>query len=181
MQLTHHWKIIKSLVCTVLVAVILGGCAAKGGNWLKKLLMTAALVATVERNGDWKEELIANYYIFEVNTCEIYLVRKNVPDGNGYSAIIPNYYITAYWTNDRYIGAEGIETQDLCISEEELQERDLRYYLIDTTNGAVSGPFETIEDFESHCRALGVEVPDDWFIVHTWGVEGSADPNTETD
>ena len=64
MQLTHiqqNGKSIKILVCTVLVAVILGGCAAKGGNWMKKLLMTAALVANVERNGDWKEELIANY------------------------------------------------------------------------------------------------------------------------
>lgn len=112
--------------------------------------------------GDWTLDLYEGYAISKINSNEILLIRKENPSDSGGSIILPNYFVTAYQLCKPYICLEGIHTQKISASEEELNDMVLNYYLVDTTNGEGIGPFESYDDFIKRCSSLGLNIEDEW-------------------
>ena len=112
--------------------------------------------------GDWTLDLYEGYGISKINSKEILLVHKENPNDSGGSIILPKYYVIAYQLHEPYICLEGIHTQGLSASEDELSDMVLSYYLVDTTNGEVVGPFESREDFVESCSSLELEIEVEW-------------------
>lgn len=112
--------------------------------------------------GDWTLDLYEGYGISKINSNEILLVHKENPNDSGGSIILPNYFVIAYQLHEPYICLEGIHTQEISASEDELNDMVLSYYLVDTTNGEVIGPFESHDDFVERCSSLGLEIEDEW-------------------
>lgn len=112
--------------------------------------------------GDWTLDLYEGYAISRINSNEILLVHKENPNDSGGSITVPNYFVMAYQLHEPYICLEGIRTQKMSVSEDELNNIVLNYYLVDTTNGEVFGPFESHDDFVEHCSSLELEIKDEW-------------------
>ena len=145
----------------------------RNGRMLLKVTV-AALVLTLflsacsvdwwvgDGRGDWTLDLYEGYGISKINSKEILLVHKENPNVTGGTVILPNYFVIAYQLHEPYICLEGIHTQKISVSEDELNDMVLSYYLVDTTNGEVIGPFESHDDFVERCSFLGLEIEDDW-------------------
>lgn len=116
--------------------------------------------------GDWTLELHKGYAISKINSREILLVYKENPDDPGGSIVLPNYFITAYQQHEPFIYLEGIRTREITASEDELNSMMLSYYLIDTTNAEIVGPFESYDDFINLCTSLGLEGKGDWIETY---------------
>ena len=141
-----------SAVVSILVCVLcLAGCASNWSEWL-----------VGDGRGDWTLELFAGYNISKINSREILVGHKENPEDVGNSIVIFNYYVTAYQTYEPYIYLEGIQTQNISISNEELELRELSYYLIDSTSGDIKGPFDSIEDFINFGVSLGLDMDKKW-------------------
>ena len=137
-----------------------------GKKHLKLILLTwfliLALIGCTEGRGDWTIELQSGYGIDHVNSHEIFVIHRENPNQLGASIVIENYCVRAYWAFDNYIGLEGIETQEIAASDEELESPNTSYYLIGTIDGAVDGPFHTQSDFLEYCATLGLEIIPTW-------------------
>lgn len=112
--------------------------------------------------GDWTLDLIEGYGISKINSKEILLIHKENPNDSGGSIILPHYFVISYQLHEPYIYLEGIHTQGISASDDELSNMVLSYYLVDTTNGDVIGPFESRDDFVELCSSLGIEIEDEW-------------------
>ena len=139
--------LLKVTIVTLAFILLLSGCSV---DWW-----------VGDGRGDWTLDLCAGYSIVKINSREILLGYKESPDAPGRS-IISNYFITAYQVHDPYIFLEGIQTQKITISDDELRNRVLKYYLVDTTDGEVVGPFESYDGFVEHCSFLGLEIKEEW-------------------
>jgi hypothetical protein len=116
--------------------------------------------------GDWTLDLCEGYAISKINSKEILFIHKGNPDDSGGSIVLPNYFVIAYQLHEPYIYLEGIRTQRITASEDELNNKVLSYYLVDTTNDEVVGPFESHDDFWEHGNSLGLEMTDEWIQVN---------------
>ena len=116
-----------------------------------------------EGRGDWKVEILPEYYIFRVNSHAIYLCHKGSEDVS-YSCVIDKYFVTAYQTHTSIICLEGITTADDFASDEELKSRIVCYYLVNTSNEEVNGPFDTIEGFTEYCTEKGLNIEKEGWI-----------------
>lgn len=126
------------------------------------LVILFTLVACSEGRGDWTQELHSGYAISCVNSNEIVIVRKERSDQIGYSFVIDNFYVSAYWTNSHYIGLKGIQTKDIIATDEELNSGISCYYLVNTTDAKVLGPFESEEVLIEFCSEMNVELAWKW-------------------
>lgn len=112
--------------------------------------------------GDWTLDLCKGYAICKINSREIVLVYREDPNFPGGEFALPNFFVVAYQMYEPYICLEGIRTQKLSASEDELNRMELSYFLVDTTNAEVAGPFETHDDFAEYCSSVGLEVKNEW-------------------
>lgn len=112
--------------------------------------------------GDWTLDLCAGYCISRINSREILIGYKENPNDAGASIVITNFFITAYQMHDPYICLEGIKTRSLSASDEELKNGPLCYYLIDTTNGDIIGPFDLEVSLADYCAAIKLDISDGW-------------------
>lgn len=144
----HGRMLLKAITTLVIISLLLSGCSA---NWW-----------VGDGRGDWTIDLCAGYSISKINSREILFGYKKNPEDPGRTIIISNYFVTAYQMYDPYILLEGIQTERITISDEEQNRRVLSYYLIDTTDGKVSGPFETYDDFVDYCSSLALKIKDEW-------------------
>lgn len=140
----HGRLLIKVAVVTLIVIMLLSACSVE--SWVG------------DGRGDWTIDLYGGYAISKINSKEILLVYKENPNASGGSIILPNYYVTAYQLCEPYICLEGVCTQEMSASYEELDARILSYYLIDTTDGEVYGPLKSQDSFLAYCRSLGLEM-----------------------
>ena len=156
---THHLptkqngRLFRVTILFALILSILCGCSANVHKWL-----------TGDSRGDWKIELINDYYLFKSNSKCKTIDRADVPEGF-YSTVIDKLYVTDYQVSDPYIYVCGIKTQELFISDEEKTTKQRWYYLVDTVSGEVSGPFDSKESFEDFCNQSEVQIPEEWIVV----------------
>ncbi len=152
-------------------------CVRTNAAWCKviavliaiMLMLTACsdsvlgLLAISGGQGDWRVELFNGYFIDRVNSKEIVLVYKNDPSSIGYSFVMEdNFFITAYQTEEPYVCLEGIATKERHISDEERASGVLSYYLCDTTDGSIAGPFSSKTEFIEYGNSVGLAVTDAW-------------------
>lgn len=140
--------LLKVTIAVLAFALLLSGCSA---DWW-----------VGDGRGDWTLDLYEGYAISKINSNEILLVHKENPNDLGGSIILPNYFVMAYQLHEPYICLEGIHTQEISASEDELNDMVLGYYLVDATNGEIIGPFESYDDFAESCSSLGLEMKDEW-------------------
>ena len=112
--------------------------------------------------GDWTLDLCSGYAISKINSYEILLVHKDNPGDSGGTIVIQNYFVTGYQIYAPYLCVAGICTQAATVSEEELEAMTLCYYLVDTTNEKVTGPFENYDDFVAYCNSMALEIEKEW-------------------
>ena len=155
MQTTHirqnGRRLLNMAIVILVFALLFSGCSADW--WIG------------DGRGDWTLDLCAGYSIARINSCEKLFVHNANPDAPGSSIIISNYFVTAYQVQEPFILLEGIPTPKITISDDELRNRVLKYYLVDTTDGEVSGPFDSLDDYVEYCGSKGVEMKDNWIIV----------------
>lgn len=146
MQSTHipHRGRMKNRMCAVVVLIIsIVLCACSGGR------------------GDYYIRLINGYSIDVVNSSQIFLIHSS-PNEVGNRIVLENYFVVSYQICESYILLEGIKTQDIHISNEELNNRVLSYYLINTDDDDVIGPFESYNALEEQCLSIGLEMENKW-------------------
>ena len=128
--------------------MFLSGCSAKW--WVG------------EGRGDWILDVCSGYFISKINSREILFVYKEKPDDSGSKIIIPNYFVTAYQIQDPYIFLEGIQTEQITISDDELDGRVLKYYIVNSSDGNVIGPLESYDNLLDKCDVLALDLQDKW-------------------
>lgn len=151
-----------------------------GKMYLKSLLLLSLVIAMLfstgcslfsfmldpgEGRGDYTIELINGYCINKINNHEKVLSsRKNSISATG-SRVLHRFYITSYQICKHYICLEGIPTKESTISDKELEKEMRNYYLVSTTSGAITGPFESMDDFLDHCNNIRLELGAVWTEV----------------
>lgn len=109
---------------------------------------------------DWEYKLPNNYKVVHINIDDIHLSKER-PSGNGGDAIVGRF-ILEFCNNDRYVGVkrvsdEGYDSFD--IDEADLTK--LEYYIVDTLEDAVYGPF-TEEEYNEQLSVLQINDLGDW-------------------
>ena len=150
----QNGKMFLKIIATILVlSCILSGCSLEW--WLG------------DGRGDWTMELFSGYSISRINGHQIVLGYKKSPEDVVYTTVIANYYVAAYQLHEPYICLEGIQTRSFSASDEELTTKDPSYYLINTVNGDIIGPFEYLSAFSDHCALVGVDITEEWTQTKT--------------
>ncbi len=153
----HGYKVLATIL---VVMLIFSGCSSA---WLGLALLG-------DGQGDWEKEIFGGYSIVRINSREIVLAYKESPSDVGHSfAMENNYFITAYQAQEPYIFLEGIETQEWSISDEERENGVLCYYLCNTTDGEIVGPFTSKAAFTKYCASLEIELADAWIQTESVG------------
>ncbi len=73
-------------------------------------------------------------------------------------------YITEFCSNDSYIGIKRLVIDEVSYSDVDVNEMDksnAAYYIVDTRDGAVMGPY-TAEQYAMHLEQLHVGEMSDW-------------------
>ena len=152
MQLTHtqpNGKMpLKLTITIIIIALLLNGCAI---DWW-----------VGDGRGDWTLDLYGGYAISKINSREILLIHKENPNDTGGSIVIPNFFVTAYQLHEPYIYLEGISTQKMSATDEELERMALRYYVMNAINGDIIGPFDSFDGFLKHCNSIKMEISEAW-------------------
>lgn len=105
-------------------------------------------------SGDWAyTDLPGEYEIWRINSKDISLIKKTSENGGDY---IVGPYIAALCKDRRYIGLQRTEGPAGEAREEAVPE----YYIVDSADGAVYGPFSQ-EEYAAQCETLGFR-PDEW-------------------
>ena len=144
---------IKAIVFIVILTLLLNGCSV--GDQL-----------VGDGRGDWTLSLRNGYAISKINSKEILLIhKKNDSDSNG-SIVIPRYFITAYQLQEMFICLKGILTQGMIATEEELENMQLSYFLVNTATGEILGPYESEDEFRELCQLFSIKISDRWETPH---------------
>ena len=107
--------------------------------------------------GNWTYDQLPNDYEIWYFDSENIDLAKVYSNGNGGSIVIDGY-ISEFCCNDQYIGIMRItEERTMDGTMESITE----YYLIDTAEDKVFGPYE-LERYESYSEELGIEDMGDW-------------------
>lgn len=108
-------------------------------------------------NSDWSYELPNNYAITRANKRTVALTYKE-PTSSVSEIVIRNYYVLRVCTIDKYILTEGVHTLGIQASDEELdmlESTSTIYYLIDSVDGTLYGPFRTEDALKTQLQEIG--------------------------
>jgi len=110
--------------------------------------------------GDWKYDLPNQYQVLMVNSHDI--VIRNCSEGIVINNTIVHNYILSFCYNDRFVGVQRIvpDDPDHCYIQERYS-KDPEYYIIDTEENMVLGPFNEAE-YEEMCDNLNVAALCEW-------------------
>lgn len=126
------------------------------------LLMAILMLAFSQAFQDWTYDKLPNgYEIVHVNSEDIELDKA---DGDSLDIKIDRY-ILEFCYNDSYIGIKRLMIdENLPYQEVHIEDMDASnpsYYLVDTVNDVVMGPY-TAEEYENQIEALKVDAMCDW-------------------
>ncbi len=136
-----------SVVLLICISVSLAGCSLH------------SLVG--DGRGDWTLELFGGYGIVKVNAYCINLVRQ-LEDGAGSTYIIPNFYVLGFQTSEPYILLKGIRCENTFATDVERSSTDYSYYLFNTANGMLAGPYASFDELAHSCTDYALLVQDTW-------------------
>ena len=125
-------------------------------NQMKKLLIILILLLTTSCAGlnDWDYTLPNGYSVMHINSKKI-IISYN---GNEKTNAEIRSFVKSFVYDSRYVFA-------VCSPEKESS--DEIYYIIDTMEHNLFGPFENYCDFEEAADSLGVSVPTNWYRTET--------------
>lgn len=117
--------------------------------------------------GDWTYENLPNgYALMRINKKTVNLVitdqqlsHKGVLTGRP----LINTYISAICNNERYIAVKWTDPDE--IDFEKIKDHDFstaKYYIVDSTNDDLYGPYDTEEAFLRQCEELSVGEFSEW-------------------
>ena len=142
-------KMLLKLTCIILIiALFLNGCSIHW--WIG------------DGRGDWTLDLYEGYAISKINSREILLIHKEHLDDTGGAIVIPNFFVTGYQIKEPYIYLEGILTQEVLVSEEELKSVIRNYYLVNTTNDQIIGPLDCFDSLVDYCNSAEIDISEEW-------------------
>lgn len=126
------------------------------------LLMAILLLAFSQAFQDWTYDKLPNgYEIWRINSEDISLIKT---DGDS-SDLRIDRYILEFCYNDSYIGIKRLMIdENLPYQEAHIEDMDASnpsYYLVDTVNDVVMGPY-TAEEYENQIKALKIDTMCDW-------------------
>ena len=117
--------------------------------------------------GDWDYEDLPNgYTLMRVNSRTIVLQSPNwleVPGEDWVTTTRIYSYISAICNNERYIAVKWTDPDE--IDFEKIKEHDFstaKYYIVDSTNDDLYGPYDTEEAFLRQCEELSVGEFSEW-------------------
>ena len=126
------------------------------------LLIAMLMLTSCQAFQDWTYDKLPNgYEIVRINSEDIELEKV---DGD-WSYIKIDRYILEFCYNDSYIGIKRLMIdENLPYREAHIEDMDasnFSYYLVDTVNDVVMGPY-TAEEYENQIEALKVDAMCDW-------------------
>ena len=131
------------ILCTlVCVTIFCSGCA-----FIMGLILPDEL-----HNGDWSYILPNGYELWHLSADKVVLVKN---DGDSIGDTIIPAHIKEFCYNEQFIGIQQIEQGS------SKQDADLCYYLVDTEQEQVWGPFDQ-EEYLNQCEQLDIEAMCDW-------------------
>lgn len=136
-----------ALLCTIM---FFSGCSTESLNW--------------NPQGDWMYELCRGYYISRSSSSSIALVKEQKI---GYSYVVEEY-VTCFCYNDDFIAVRKLVIPEHTMFED-IMKMDFSmamYYLINTQNDDVLGPFSDKESFEIACSKQKTEILNEWIPTY---------------
>ena len=107
---------------------------------------------------DWEYKLPNNYKVVHINVNDISLIKDT---GNG-GPFVVRRFILEFCNNDRYVGVKRVSDEGY--DSFDIDEADLtkpEYYIVDTLEDAVYGPF-TEEEYNEQLSVLQINDLGDW-------------------
>ncbi|MDD3242185.1 MAG: DUF3997 domain-containing protein [Eubacteriales bacterium] len=125
---------------------------------LPLLLCLALLSACAIGPGasDWRYVLPNGYEMWRVNGCSIVIGYSQ--DDSGLEERI-GAYVCAFCADERYVGAQQVTPPE---TSDALDTSAPRYYLLDTQEGQLYGPYAQESEYLAQCAALGIQGLNDW-------------------
>lgn len=140
-------------------------CIQQSGNKLIALIGILILIVILTSCGagwqDWEYDHLPNdYEIWRINSEDIVLMKNK-----GSTERVINRYILEFCYNDSYIGIKKIMVDENIpyheVYIEELDATNPSYFLVDTVNDTVMGPY-TSEEYTIKIKDLEIESMCDW-------------------
>lgn len=124
------------------------------------LLIAILMLAFSQAFQDWTYDKLPNGYVIDrVNSENIRLNKGDSSD------LRIDRYILEFCYNDSYIGIKRLMIdENLPYQEAHIEDMDASnpsYYLVDTVNDVVMGPY-TAEEYENQIEALKIDTMCDW-------------------
>ena len=116
--------------------------------------MTLVFVLTAcGGTSDWTFELPNGYELWRINSNEVIIKYvKSEVDSEGIPSFVKEF---AY--DNRYVFSRNIKN----ISSNNILEE--MYYILDTQERKIYGPFDSLEEMHKKTDELNVELPDKWY------------------
>lgn len=169
-----HKSTLKIAAIAVVLSLFLTGCLPDG--W-----------AGEGSSDGWYFDLCGRYALGKSNRYSISLIHYDDPhindSGESFiirSIVLDHFFVTAYQVQEPYIFLEGIRTAELMISDEELDNRKLSYYLVNSETDEISGPFASDTAFEVFCTLQALELGE-WIQVDNRSIGPPTNPYLETE
>jgi aspartate carbamoyltransferase catalytic subunit len=127
-----------------------------------RMALIILMLAFSQAFQDWTYDKLPNgYEIWRINSEDISLLKT---DGDS-SDLRIDRYILEFCYNDSYIGIKRLMIdENLPYQEAHIEDMDpsnFSYYLVDTVNDVVMGPY-TAEEYENQIEALKIDTMCDW-------------------
>ena len=124
------------------------------------VIVSALFLTSCAGNGDWSYKLPNDFEVWHINSKEIIIkyVGEDIVEAN-----IPSF-VKEFSYDDRYVFTRNIDN----ISDDNIFEE--KYYVLDTNERKVYGPFDNIEEMQNQAYELQCSIPKKWYRT-------SPDPN----
>ena len=111
--------------------------------WLCVLLVASVLPKP--GLSDWELSICDEYYLVRANKNSKKICKATDTDGL-FEDVLSNYYVTRYFVLDSFIYLEGLSTEEIIVSKEELACDNRQYYMLDVRDGNLCGPYDTEDE-----------------------------------
>ena len=112
--------------------------------------------------GDWTIKLTEQYSICRINKTEIFITYRENPEQLLQDSVLPNFSIVSYQMVNEYICLDGYERTEQINNDRNKQYNIKAYYLINTIDHNIYGPFRSDEEFFQFCKEISLIISPIW-------------------